>query len=206
MRCRVGVHDMQVAPHRRGDARRGATRNRLHGVNRGREFAHPASFEPGLRYAGLVSTVSLFSTVIEAAGAAPAPESPPAFPPLPRTRTEPPLRFAVSEYGLPVFELYLLVSETPGVDIASFALRQKAIQDASWKLITAGDRPATLFDLTADPGEERPLDPKSAEAGTVLAALLDLTYGDLPVAPSTGSWPVLDEQTREALKALGYLR
>jgi len=170
---------------------------------------HPASFPAGLRYPGLVSTVSIFATLLAEAGTTPASGWEPAVPPLPRTATAPPLPFAVSEYSLPVFELDSLATEVPGTDIQPFAVRQRAIQDGAHKLVVRSDGTETLYDLTHDPDERAPL---SAGEGAAAAAPLRATLGTwLASLPKTGDLQAgnhveVDADTLRSLRALGYVR
>ncbi|HTF33985.1 MAG TPA: sulfatase [Myxococcota bacterium] len=168
---------------------------------------HPASFPAGLRYPGLVSTVSIFATLLEEAGAKPASGWEPAVPPLPRTMAAPPLSFAVSEYGLPVEELGELVWAVPGTDVAPFAVRQRAIQDGSHKLIVRSDGTEVLYDLEKDPDEQAPLSGAEGAAAPLRGAL-GTWLASLPRAVDlqTGNHVEADPKTLRSLRALGYVR
>ncbi|HME72709.1 MAG TPA: sulfatase-like hydrolase/transferase [Myxococcota bacterium] len=168
---------------------------------------HPATFPAGLRYPGLVSTVSIFPTLLEAAGATPAPGWEPAVPSLPHTATAPPLPFAVSEYSLPVWELSLLALAVPGTDVGPFAVRQRAIQDGTHKLVVRSDGGEALYDLAQDPSEGTPL-PAGDEAAASLRAALERWLASLPVRGEqrAGGHLEMDPNTLRSLRALGYVK
>ena len=169
---------------------------------------YPPGFPAGLRYPGLVATTSLFPTILDLAGGHPSPAAPPAVPPLPRAAGDPPAPFVVSEYGIPVFELHLLAHQNPGVSIAPFLRRQRAIQDGAWKLIEPAGARASLFHLATDPSEERPLPPESRPEGAVLAAALAAEmarHPQLSPVPMDGRKRI-DERTFRALQAVGYVQ
>jgi arylsulfatase A-like enzyme len=167
----------------------------------------PPLFASGLRYPDLVTTTSIFPTILEVAGAAADPAWPPAVGSLPTRSDDPPTRFVVSEYALPVWELSLLASEVNGVDIRPYAVRQECVQNDAWKLVRPSEGPPRLYDLTRDPGETNPLDPGASPAGPELQAYLDRWLAaiepiDLP--PPHVALP-MDEETRKSLRSLGYV-
>jgi len=83
-----------------------------------------------------------------------------------------------------------------------------ALRQGSWKLIAARDgRPLALFDLAADPGEQRDV---ASDQPVVLAALRaqaeawrDSGLG-ADGADAGGAWGDLDDTVRERLRDLGY--
>ncbi len=87
-----------------------------------------------------------------------------------------------------------------------------ALRLGNWKVIVeavaapaagSGERTVTLYDLGADPGEQRNL---AAEHPDRLAAMLE-QLGDVLVGETTeGEAPVLSEQERQRLRSLGYVR
>jgi len=87
----------------------------------------------------------------------------------------------------------------------------RAVVYGSDKLIWASDGDHELYDLAADPGEERNLAklPEGVARTESLTALLDSLieryYWPSPEDHKAGG-PELDEETREALRSLGYLR
>ncbi len=169
---------------------------------------YPPAFEPGLRYGGLVSTVSIFPTVLKVAGVTAPLQFPPAVAPLPGKGSDPGLDYALTEYALPVWELGMLASEVSGVDIRPYSVRQRALQTAGWKIIARSDGKTSLYDLAHDPGEDSPLDPNSLPQGAQLQGSLDAWLAQvkpLVLAAPTKLTP-LDEKTRESLRSLGYVR
>jgi arylsulfatase A-like enzyme len=168
---------------------------------------HPASFPKGVRYRGVVSTVSIFPTLLEEAGATPAAGWHPAVPPLPRTLATPPPPFAVSEYSFPISEMSALTYAVPGADVQQFNVRQRAIQDGRHKLVVRSDGGESVFDLAQDPGEHTPLS-ESDPAAVPLRAALGAWIASLPrhveqpAADHLGANP----ETLRSLRALGYVR
>jgi arylsulfatase A-like enzyme len=169
---------------------------------------YPPRFQAGLQYDGLVSTVSIFPTVLDVVGAAAPAVMPCAVGRLPEKAGELGLEFAVSEYELPVFDLSQLASESGGADITPFAVRQRAIQSRDWKIIARSDGRSSLYDLTRDPGEETPLDPQWRGEGVALAAALQTWVSQVraPTFASPAAQIPMDEKTRQSLRALGYVR
>jgi arylsulfatase A-like enzyme len=166
---------------------------------------HPASFPKGLRYRGVVSTVSIFPTLLEEAGATPAAGWPPAVPSLPHTLATPPPPFVVSEYELPVAEMTELANAAPGTDALQFAVRQRAIQDGRHKLIVRSDGGESFFDLARDPGERMPL-PDSDAAAVPLRAALGTWIASLPKHVEQADHREVDSEALRSLRALGYVR
>lgn len=104
----------------------------------------------------------------------------------------------------------------PSASFAEFLDNQKAIRMGRFKLILRGLR-TTLFDLTNDPGETRDL---SDEYPIALTALRDALSGHLARSTATSiangdkkalpkkhkvTQTVIDKETADQLKALGYL-
>jgi len=168
---------------------------------------HPASFPKGLRYRGVVSTVSIFPTLLEEAGATPAAGWPPAVPSLPRTLATPPPPFVVSEYELPIVEMTGLAEVAPERDVEEFAVRQRAIQDGRHKLIVRSDGGESFFDLARDPGERMPLPDSDAAAAPLRAALATWVASlPMPVEQQQADHRAVDPETLRSLRALGYVR
>lgn len=172
---------------------------------------YPRVFGKNKRYAGVVSTGSIFPTVLKLAGVSPADNWPSAFGLLPdagpTAGIAPEEEAAVSEYELPLSELGAL-AELPGADASAFSLSQKAVQTDSWKLVSRSDGRSFLYNLAADPGEEIPLDPRSSPQGARLERLLEHWRAGLhiPHFSPEPPGPTADEKTRETLRSLGYLR
>lgn len=167
----------------------------------------PALFPRGAHIPGPVSTLSIFATLLAAAHVDPDSAWPPAAGPLPLGEADG-RRHAVSEYGLPVYELGLLANEARGTDIRRFAVRQRAVQDASHKLVLPSEGPARLYDLAQDPAEDHPLEAGGRDEAERLAHLLGEKLSTSPGAArsSTPGPGGLDAATRDALRALGYVR
>ncbi|MGB8952214.1 MAG: sulfatase [Candidatus Aminicenantales bacterium] len=167
----------------------------------------PRYFPKGVRYPANVSTMSIFSTILEVAEANSSPEFPPQVEPLPKNKERMDLPPTISEYSLPVWELGLLTSIVPGVDIRPYAIRQRAIQDESWKLVWQSDGKSKLFNLISDPREENPLEPTSESHGVFLLKELNnwVTGLKIPEVPLPLVPPTLDKKTKKSLQSLGYI-
>jgi arylsulfatase A-like enzyme len=170
--------------------------------------AYRPLFRAGLRHGALVSTLGVFATLLEAAGARPAADWPPAAGPLPRDPAEAGAPFVVSEYDLPVFELSTLAAEAPGYDVRSRAVGQRAIQDGVSKVIQHSDGVQEVFDLEADPGEATSLGSAGSVAGARLLHALDGWVSRLTPPPlsTLAARRRMDAETRESLRALGYVQ
>ncbi len=88
--------------------------------------------------------------------------------------------------------------------------RRVAVMEGPLKLIgdaeaSAEDEPLELYDLSADPGELRNLAPERPELVARLRPELDDLRGRLEQRGGDDVEPVAKEQTRDALRALGYL-
>lgn len=168
---------------------------------------YPAQFARGARETTPVSTLAVFATLLHAASAAPDPSFVPTVGPL-GSEGATAGGAAISEYGMPVYELSLLANESRGTDIRPFAVRQRAAQDARHKLVVRSSGSSRLYDLAQDPSEDHPLPAAGRPEAERLASLLGEVLSHRPEAagqPETtpGS---LDAATRDALRALGYVR
>ncbi len=164
----------------------------------------PGRFPAGLRYPHVVSTGSLFATILAETGCAPAAGSV-AYPPLPRSSDAQPPAFVTADYELPVLHLASFAQEVPGVDLRPFAVRSRAILRGDWKLVRRSPGGASLFDLSRDPFETRPLDPDLHREGRELERSLEAWHASLPVVTThdvAAAGP--DAVTRASLRALGY--
>jgi arylsulfatase A-like enzyme len=168
---------------------------------------YPKAFAENRRFEGLVSTGSIFPTVLKLAGTSPAKEWPSAFGFLPVAPSDKGPEDVLSEYEVPLAELSAL-AEVPGADVSPYAVRQRAIQTESWKLVSRSDGKSFLFDLSADPGEASPLAPDSLPEGKRLEKILDDWRAGLviPHFSMKGAIPAPDKATSDLLRSLGYLR
>ncbi len=169
---------------------------------------YPPLFPKGVRLPALVSTASLFRTILDLGGASPAPAWPPAFGPLPRRPEESGQSLALSEYGIPAFELSLLAEEARGFDARRYAVGLAAIQTALAKVVLRSDGQSSYLDLLKDPGEENGVDAKTAAEGRRLLEELQKWRASLtiPVFPPLKTLSPLDQRTRQSLRALGYIK
>lgn len=96
---------------------------------------------------------------------------------------------------------------------ASWRRVQRAVRDGKWKLI-ARDRPAAvlfgssyeLYDLDADPREQRDLAAAEPERTAAMAAALRAALESPTVAPgSAAARPAIEQGLEQRLEALGYV-
>jgi len=168
---------------------------------------YPKVFAAGVRHQGLVSIASIFQTVLDLSRAQPDPEWPPNVGPLPN-ESEAGADFAFSEYSVPIWELYNLAVEARGVDVGPMVVRKRSIQTLDWKVIQPSIGEPSLYHLAEDFHEEVPLDASRQMEGERLLLLLDTYLGTIPrpsLAPIDHP-SILQEDTREALRALGYIQ
>jgi arylsulfatase A-like enzyme len=78
------------------------------------------------------------------------------------------------------------------------------LQSARWKLVRLPDGGTRLFDLSADPAEERPLSDPAKERA--MSAALDAWRASLPALEKPSGSRRLDEKTARELRRAGYLR
>jgi len=166
---------------------------------------YPLQFPAGVRIESLVSTASIYATLLELAGL-PTTEGERGRPaePLPRVAGAEAVPFVVSEEHLRMQELATLVAEAPGAHAGPWLTRFLAVQDQHRKVVQVGDREPVVFDLDLDPGELKPLPLESREDARSLAAVLEKRRLEAH-ATREGAVGNLDDATRESLEALGYL-
>ena len=168
---------------------------------------YPQVFEAGVRHQGLVSIASIFQTALDLSQAQPDPSWPPNVGPLP-IDGEAGADFAFSEYSVPIWELYNLAVEARGVDVGPMIVRKRSIQTLEWKVIQPSVGVPSLYHLAEDLNEDVPLDASGHLEGERLLLLLDTHLGTLhrPTLPAIDHPSILQEDTREALRALGYIQ
>ncbi len=120
-------------------------------------------------------------------------------------------RAVVCEYGWPLQALRTFGDRQNDPLLTRWKRRLRSVTDGGSKLIWASDGKHELYDLSRDPAEERNLvdRPEMAEEVRRLTGLLERLYGRNLRGAVTGPAPAeedLDEQTREELRALGYVR
>ncbi len=168
---------------------------------------YPHGQARNVRYHGLVSTVGIFSTILDQTYSAPDSEWTPQYESLLHWRKDAELKPIISEYELPLLELNALASVF-GVDVRKYAVRQRAIQNSRWKIIWRSEGSPELYDLVSDPGELTPMSAYDSQTGGMLLRELDAWSDSL--RPKTFRIPdharSMDKQTRESLRSLGYVR
>lgn len=165
----------------------------------------PGTFEGGERRAAPVQLVDVAPTVLEVAGVPR--ESWPPFEGVSLVGGNPPPdRPQVAEYMRPLAQRWRFQRVAPDFDFDPFERRLKAVVVGRMKLIRPETGAAELYDLAADPGEEHDLAAERPELVAELSHWLDAWAAARPAAGGTGpAGEKLDEETRRALRALGYL-
>ena len=80
------------------------------------------------------------------------------------------------------------------------------IHDGNWKLLWNSKGTSALYDLGADPGENRNLIVEEAGRAASLERTLQGYLASLPRTQGDAAPRVIDEATRDALRSLGYLQ
>ncbi len=172
-------------------------------------------FPRGARVPELVQLHDVFATVLAAAGDREDPSSersPRDLAAIARGEI-PGRRFAVSEYHRPVAVLKMLAKKLAlsgreaGPALARFDRTLRALVRGSWKLVGGSDGRNELYDLAADPGETHDLAGQGHGEEQALAEQLRDWVSSLDSAQGGGGEGALhtDEQSRERLRALGYI-
>ncbi len=124
----------------------------------------------------------------------------------------------VAEYYFPNQALSTFDAEDlarGGERLAGFSRRLRAIREGGWKLIWSSDGAHELYDTVLDPQERTNLAVDSPEIVVRLAAKLEALLAQAAARPfsfATEPEPVrsgfegLDEEAKERLRSLGYLR
>lgn len=98
----------------------------------------------------------------------------------------------------PIFAVRRLVSESAGFGTGV----KLSVREGAWKYIWNGDLPHELYDLEADPHERRNLIAERPEIAARLQARIEQHVASLPKMRDAAP---LSEETRAALRALGYV-
>jgi arylsulfatase A-like enzyme len=114
-------------------------------------------------------------------------------------------RPVVAEYPGPHRALVAdLVRRNPAIDTTHLTAALRSVRRGGLRLTVGTDGTLLLHDLDADPRQERNVAEKRPQAVKELLAILD---EELPGgALDQGAAPSLDEETRERLRSLGYVR
>jgi arylsulfatase A-like enzyme len=153
-----------------------------------------------------VQTVDLYPTLLDMVGIE-APEVDPPLQGISLVDPEAPERaYAISEYEVPEHMIETFRRRYPeAADRLVHDRRLKSIRSGSMKYIWSSNGDSELFDLAADPGETTNL--ALQDTATARALETDLTgwLGSFEPADASGEGWELDAETRQHLRALGYI-
>jgi len=151
----------------------------------------PGHLAAGRRVRAQVGLADVAPTLLELAGLPPlAAVDGHSLAPAARGAAEPPAR--------PQFGLRYLVAEATGWDHGV----KSSVRTPRWKYIRAPESGDELYDLAVDPGELRNV---LAQQPDVVAGLRGLLETHVAALPGAAPAAPLSEETRRALRALGYL-
>ncbi len=169
--------------------------------------ARGPGFHPGLVEAGPVQIADVHATALAAAGLA----SPSHSSGLDLRKSLPEHRILEAALDYPSISLDIFKSMRGRQELKPYEVALGAAVGPRYKLIRSTNLEGQLvgeeiYDVLEDPGEERPLSPGEIDSET-LAALRAAITSDTTTRPvDSGLLDDLDPETREALRALGYVR
>ncbi|MFQ6104486.1 MAG: sulfatase [Candidatus Glassbacteria bacterium] len=119
-------------------------------------------------------------------------------------------RYAFSEYMSPRIGFRRVqnwaIAKGSEMDLSRFDRRLKSIRSDTLKYIWASDGEEELFKLSSDPFEEFDLGRTDTGSVKFMRKKLDEWHSSLPILVKEGTEiPEMDRETRELLKALGYI-
>jgi arylsulfatase A-like enzyme len=172
---------------------------------------YPKRFRPGTVITTPVQTVDIFPTLAgivrpDLADLPPGVQGRPLLGPAEGINRP----FLISEYFLPRFWIKGWKKHMPEIDEARidfFDRRIKSIEDGDYKYIWYSDGTAELYNVVQDPYEEHNLIDLEPDVAAALKDRLMEWLGSFEHREAEGDRkdPVMDEETRESLRALGYL-
>lgn len=170
---------------------------------------HPRSVPPGTVVHDPVSVIDVFPTIEAVAGLAPRAHRHARSLVAEGTVRAPQRPAELAEYVPYANEqVWRAAGRVFDCDYGLVGRPSVAVMHDGWKLIRSGGaHPVEVYDLAADPREEQDLVGRDATREQALGALLEGRLRTLdPVVSPAGESPELDEPTKAALRALGYLQ
>jgi len=170
-------------------------------------MVHPRFFPAGTICDAPVVINDIFPTVLSVCGIAPDNGPAGACPLLPgqweRISRDRPI---LSEYAYPQQALDAFQPRDQELSILDRHRRSlRSVIQGEYKLIVGSDQVRELYQLADDPGELRNLIEAEPEVGRKLDKALDALLKSLPTAVELTDAPELDQETRDQLRALGYV-
>lgn len=170
---------------------------------------YPPLFDAGTTVEEAVETRDVFASIVSLIAPEALAETPVLeFHPLPTSRSSPPPeRYLVAEYDRPLVRLKAWKKRWPERDFSRFQRSFTTLRADGWKLIVPSPGKPELFDTLRDPGETVDLAAQHPErVEMLLARLAKWRQEALASLPGDqGEIPPMDEETRDKLRALGYI-
>jgi arylsulfatase A-like enzyme len=170
---------------------------------------YPAKdFKGGRRIDLPVQITDIFPTVLDLTGVHPTLPYPIQGRSLAREKTTiPGERIRVAEYGRPCPSfLWNLVQLNPKFDPSVYNKRLKAAYEGKLKAILSERGEEELYDLAADPAEQRNLAGREEKEFATLRVLLSEAFRSEGTPPSGPELSGLDEKIKKELSTLGYIQ
>jgi len=114
--------------------------------------------------------------------------------------------FAIAEYQQPDDYLDQYPPRFPAFDPTPYRRDLMSLVAGSMKLIEGSDGRRELYDVAADPGESHDLAATDTLRAAELAGVLARFRAGLRAHRAGGQAPELDDETREELRSLGYIK
>ncbi len=167
----------------------------------------PADFARGDRVAEQVQTPDLFPTILTLAGIEDDEtwRQVQAQPLFPRDLRSQPERPAIAEYIEPQPPVGILRKRYPEFDPSRYDRTLRTVRADGYKYVWASDGKDELYEVAADPGEERNLIDAEPDVAARLGKSLDEWLASFSPARKTDEELELDAAMRQRLEDLGYL-
>ncbi len=163
----------------------------------------PSSFSAGSESEELVSLVDIVPTVLDICGLAPQYPDIAARSLLSPSRS--PHEFVIAENERPLNGVNLMRENFPDFDPASIDHRMKMLRTLQHKLIWYDDGRVEVYDLQSDPGELNDLSVLEPELSSRLLSQLEAWNAAQEDPRPSQPVEISDPETRDQLRALGYI-
>jgi arylsulfatase A-like enzyme len=163
---------------------------------------YPAAIQSGERRLELVSLVDVFPTVLALLGQADEEQAGRSLFQADRRPTE----YVMAENERPLNGIELMRRDFPDFDVSTIDERTRRVRTRDHALIWREHHEAALYDLAADPGEERDIAAHQPEVRDRLLELLARWKQGVGEPKRNGPARPDDDETLGRLRALGYVQ